>query len=492
MTPRQRRACAIGGVAAVFGVYAFFAVYCHQWAAMAPDESFYAVAAHDVYDGRALYRDLAYTQMPLYPYIDGLILKVAGTTLFAHRIVNAVWGALTLLAVLWIVYHRTRELEPTLFAGFLLGAAPRWVSLQALAVWCAPSGAFLAAALAAALYRGPYWRRAIAFAIAAALACGCRLTCAPIVAVMWLLFLAEGGARRGLLTAALVAAACALPAVPFLVAAPERFLFDVWGYHVSSARERNVRIQIGQWWNLAPAVITSFAVALLAVPRLVRARARTELILLGVGLVGLVVPVLPPAAWGVYAAASVPVAAVATAIVFQGFTERRSSLRLTAWTFLILPLFVVLAPMTERPPSDEVAEMAAFLRREVPPGSLLTSLGVVAVEAGRPLVPNTEMGPFSAMAVGDGALAARTGFTTLPELTRRVRAREPAAVLLVAAPESNLSWNFGWAVPRMENQDEDDVDAFNAAVDACYESAHKTDTMELLLRKDRCGAAAKE
>lgn len=492
MRPAVRTAAAGAGVAAVVALYALFAVHYHQNAAMAPDESFYAIAARDVYAGRTPYADFAYTQTPLYPYIDGLILRLTGTTLFAHRAVNAAWGLVTLLVVMWTVHRRTRALEPALLAGFLLAGSPRWVSLQALAVWCGPSGTFVAVAMAAALQRGPYWPRVAVFSAAAAAACGCRLTSALTVAGLALLFALEGGWRRRLLTAAVIATACVAPILPFALAAPERFLFDVWVYHVGNARPRNVRIQVGQWWNVAPAVITALAVTLLAVPRLVRARAKAELVLLATGLAGMTVPIAPPGAWGVYVTANVPVAAAAVTTVFSGLAERRSPARVTAWGILILPLFVLILPMSDTPPTGEVAEMAAFLRRGVPPGPLLTAIGAVAVEADRPIVPGTEMGPFSAMAAGDAERARRTGFTTLPALTRAVRERAPAAVLRLSKPEASLPWNFRWAVPSMEDQDSRDVEAFERAIEDCYGLGHQTETLDLYVRKERCDGEGEE
>jgi len=492
MIERLLRVPFVAGIAAVILVYAGFAVYCHQRAAMAPDESFYAVAAHDVYAGRALYEDFAYTQMPLYPYIDGAILRATSGSLFAHRIVNAIWGLLTLIVAMWIVHYETRAFEPTMLAGFLLAISPRWVSLQTLAVWCAPSGAFLVLAFATAIVRGHFWRRVVLFALFSSIACGCRLTSAPVIAAMSLLFAIDGGVRRWLLAAAIVVAACAIPVLPFLIQSTERFLFDVWGYHVSSARPRDLRIQAGQWWNMAPAVTTCTAAALFALPRLARARDYRSVVLLFTAAVGLVVPVLPPTAWGVYAAASVPLAAIAATAVFHSLEEWHSPLRFAAWASLVLPLFVVLAPMTTRSPSDEVTAMVEFIERNVPEGPLLTSFGVVAAEADRPLIPNTEMGPFSAMAPADAAVARRMGFTTLPELTKKVEAREPAAVVRASSPEPTLEWNFRWAVPSMDRQDPDDIEAYERAIEDCYSSAFDTGSMELLVRKERCDVAAKE
>lgn len=486
MRPAFRRAAAIVAATAVLGAYAALAVHYHGASAMAPDESFYSVAARDALAGRALYRDFAYTQMPLLPYVSGSILALTGHTLFAHRAVNAIWGAIALAAVMWIVRRRTGALEPALLAGFLVAASPRWVSLQALAVWCAPTGAFLVVALGAALHRGSYWPRAVVFAVAAVLACGCRLTCAPIAASMALLFALEGDARRRLLTAALFVGAAVAAIAPFALAAPGSFLFDVLEYHLGAAYERNLYAQAVQWWNVAPAVTAGFAVALFAVPRLASRRAGPELVLLATGIVALVAPMAPPSAWGVYIAASVPVAAAAGAIVLHGLEEWRSPLVRLAFALPALSLCFLSPPTTPVDPTEEVAEVAAFVRKGVPPGPLLAPLGVVAVEAGRAVIPGTEMGPFSAMPPTDSDAARAHRFTVVPDLTAAVKARVPAAVIRVAAPRTSLVWNFRWAVPSMKDQPSVVLEDFESAIRACYKQKKATASMEVLVRRDEC------
>jgi hypothetical protein len=489
-----RRAVIGAAFAGVLGVYAALAAHYHGASAMAPDESFYSVAAREAVDGRLPYRDFAYTQMPLLPYVNGALLAIAGRTLAAHRAINAVWGAFTVAAVLWIVRRRTGAIAPALLAGFLVAASPRWVSVQALAVWCAPTGAFLTIALGAALHRGSYWPRAAVFAVAAAIACGCRLTSAPIVAVMALLFALEGDARRRLATAALFVGVPLAAIAPFALAAPASFAFDVVRYHLGGAHERDLYVRAAQWWNVAPAVTAGFAALLFAIPRLLRERASVELVLLATGAVALLLPMAPPSAWGVYISASVPVAAAGGAIVLHGLAESRATIARVAWALPALSLCILSPPVaTAAHPPDEVAEMAAFVRAKVPPGPLLTPLGVVAVEAGRRVLPGTEMGTFAAMAPADSAAAHARGFTVVPDLTAAVTRREPVAVLRISAPRSSLSWNFGWAVPSMEQQPRMMIDAFDAAIRACYAPAKSTATMELLVRKPKCdprGAAA--
>jgi len=486
MKPLLGRAAAGAAIAVVFGVYAALAAHSHGASAMAPDESFYSLAAREAIDGRAPYRDFAYTQMPLLPYVNGSILALTGRTLAAHRAVNAIWGALALAAVMWIVRHRTRALEPALLAGFLVAASPRWVSLQALGVWCAPTGAFLSIALAAALYRGSYWPRAVVFALAAALSCGCRLTSVPIAAAMALLFALEGDARRRLLTAALFVGAGVAAIAPFALAAPGNFLFDTVRYHLGAAYERNLYAQAVQWWNVAPAVTAGFAAVLFAIPRLVRARAGAELLLLATGVIALLVPVAPPSAWGVYIAAGIPVVAAAGAIVLHGLAEWGSPLRRMAWALPALSLCLLSPPATPVDPTAEVADVAAFIRQKVPPGPLLTPLAVVAVEADRPLIPGTEMGPFSAMPPIEADAARARRFTVVPDLTAAVEARTPAAVVRVTAPRSSLVWNFRWAVPSMKDQPNVVLEDFESAIRACYKQAKATASMEVLVRKDKC------
>ena len=53
------------------------------------DEGYYLTASRFVYQGKIVYRDFFYTQMPLLPYIYGLWLKLFGYSWTSARLLGA-------------------------------------------------------------------------------------------------------------------------------------------------------------------------------------------------------------------------------------------------------------------------------------------------------------------------------------------------------------------------------------------------------------------
>ncbi|HUT79002.1 MAG TPA: hypothetical protein VM285_14990, partial [Polyangia bacterium] len=419
------------GLAAVLAVYGVIAHYYRHAAMMAPDESFYTLAARLVWDGELPYRDFAYTQTPHLPYLNGALMHLAGFGLDSHRAICAAWGGLGLVLLVLAVRVRLGAWEPALLAGFLMATAPRWVSLQATAVWCGPAGACTAGALLAALWPGPIWRRAVPFALCGTLAIGCRLSCAPVVAVLILPLLLEAGSpRRALAVLGLCLGTGIVLFAPFIAADPGNFWFCVWRFHLDSSIERNIEAQVMQWWNMAPAALLAGIVGLLGAWSLLRGRRFALLALLGAGVVGVVVPMLPESAWGVYIAAGAPLfAAGGIAAIWSHPAAATHPSRHAFWVLPALNLLFLLPAEVGEGAATDPEEIAAYIERHVELGPLLTPAGIVAVEARRDVLPGTELGTFSAMLPGREQEAARRRMTTLAGLARRVRLQEPAAIV---------------------------------------------------------------
>lgn len=483
---RWRRAIAVAvGFAAVFGAYAILSVHFRRVGLMAPDESYYTLAARLVYEGKLPYRDFAYTQMPLMPYINGFLLRFIGFGLDNHRLVSSIWGALGALALLLAVRQRLGRFEPAFLAVFAFTASPRWCFLQSMGVWCGVAGMLTNLALAAVLWRGRFWPRAVAFGLAGTLTVGCRLSGAPLVALFSLvLFIEASGLRQRLCLAGLFLGLGAVIIGPFAACDPDAFYFMNLGYHLESIETRTLWIKALQGWDVSPAAITVAAISLLAVPRLVAARRTTEIILLASGLVGLVLPLVPESAWGTYISSSVPVAAVA-GVVALWTTDLAPSTphRHVAWLFPIMSLFHIMPLEVPEGAAREVEEIGAFIRNEVPPGPVLTPATIVAVEAGRDVVPGTEMGHFAAWFPWDSARAARYHMTTLPDLARAVEEQVPAAIVLVIEPLGWRVWNFQWAMPAKDAQPELYTKEFEDKVETCYRSVWRTSAMEVFVRR---------
>ena len=473
------------GLTIVTGCYVVMSTHFRRVGLMVPDESYYTLAAREVYRGRLPYSDFAYTQMPHLPYLNGLAMQLTGVGLDSHRLISSIWGGLGILAILLALRKRLGSFEPGLAAAFAVVASPRWCFLQSMGSWCGATGMLLCFALAVLLIDGPFKLRSALFAVFGTLAIGCRLSSAPIVAVLAMAFLVEAkdlGSRLRFLLLCLIIGACTI--LPFVIPDPEAFLFFNWQFHVESLMERPIPVKAMQVWDIAPAAITILALGLLSTRRLLVAKKWTESILLLSAVVALIVPMIPKGAWGSYVAASAPVAAAAGITAFwAGGMGTGNPHRHVVWLFPLMSLFHMTPLEVIEGAATDTEEVAAFIASEVPAGPLLTPANIIAVEADRDPLEGTEMGKFSAFYPFEEARARRFRMTTLPLITQAVENHEPAAVVLLIEPSGWRLWNFEWALPYFERQPRDAIEQFQNTMADCYRPAWTTSTMEVWVRK---------
>jgi hypothetical protein len=478
-----RVALSVLGLAIVLGLYGWFVARYLDGTELNADEGYYAVAARSVLEGKLPYRDFGYTQMPLLPYVNGLAMRVVGFGVIEQRAVNATWAGLGLLVLVLALRMRLGRLEPGIVAAFTVVASPNWISFQVMGKSYGAAGFFLACSAAAVLVRGPIPRRAVALAVAATLAVGCRLSSGPVVVLLGLSLLLEArGWRMRLLAAGLPVALGALALLPFLLAAPENAIFYTWTYHMQSTFMRRSLAQALEWWKTAPAAILVLATGLFGLPVLARRRMWTEALLLLAGVAGIVLPMIPQSAYGEYVNPALPLASSAGMLAFWSVGEAQGNpFRHVAWVLPALVLFQTLPDVVPGRTSASLDRAAAYLRAEVPAGPILTPVPMVAIEAGRAVIPGTEMGMFAAMGPQDRPLAKRLRLTTLPDLARVVEARQAAAV--VKMPGAAV-WNFRWQVPTLHRQPPGAYSRFEQALAKNYELGRRAGNLEILVPRE--------
>lgn len=483
--PLKKAVVVILALALLFGCYCVMSTHFRRVGLMVPDESYFTLAAQEVWQGRLPYSDFAYTQMPHLPYLNGLAMQLTGIGLNSHRLVSSVWGALGILAIFLALWQRLGSIEPGLAAAFAVAASPRWCFLQAMGSWCGATGMLLSFTVAALLVKGSIRWRSYLFAVFGTLAIGCRLSSAPVVAVLAIGFLLEArdlGTRLKFL--ALCFSLGALTILPFVVPDPEAFLFFNWHFHMESLMERPIPVKAMQVWDIAPAALTILAVGLLAGRRLLVEKKWTEAILLLAAVVGIIAPMIPKSAWGSYIASSAPVAAAAGITAFwAGGMAKQNPHRHVIWLFPLMSLFHMTPLEVTEGAATDTEEVAAFIATEAPEGPILTPANIIAVEAGRRPLAGTEMGKFSALHPFEEDRALRFHMTTLPLIIQSIRDQTPAAIVLLIEPSGWRLWNFEWALPYFQRQPESLIEQFKNTVADCYQPVWRASTMEVWLRK---------
>jgi hypothetical protein len=470
------------GFAVVFGLHLGLFCYYLDHGRMGADEGFYAIAARNVMEGEIPYRDFSYTQMPLLPYLNGAMMKVFGFGLKTQRILNIIWSCIGLLAAILALRQRLGRWEPGIVAAFCVVSSPHFVQMVGMGNSHGAATMFLSLATAAAISRFPYMRRLVAFGVFAALAIGCRLSVAPVLAVLAVVFLIEASStRRRLLAIAVPSGFVLVLLLPFFVADPAAALFNTWEYHLASVFDRRVLGNWIQWWQISPTAIIVLATGLMALPLLIKTRQWTVALLLVAATAGMTVPMIPSSSYGNWITPIVLTASVAGLTAGWTLAARNGSpLRHVVWLLPLLVLFHPLPKQAKGGTSTALNEVAAFIESSVADGSILTSTPIVAVESEREIITGTEMGMFSAMGQNEETRARRLHFTTLKLITDAVIDREPSAIVLM---KGNSVWNFKWISPSLRRQSKKAHRTFMKAVATNYNRALRNDKFVVYLPK---------
>lgn len=386
------------------------------------DEGWYLGASQLVYEGHLLYRDFAFTQGPLLPYVYGAWMRVAGPSLYAHRALTA---ALFLVAT-WLsgrVARRLGGLPTAVFCLLALATSLYAVAHFAYVATYALAGCLLMAAVV--LATSPRQPRALLATVCLCLAIGTRLSLAPVLLPFALYLIV---ARRVPRTIALAAAAVALATLgllygPFWLASGEVMLYDLLGFHTD-------RMKLA--WRLTSALksarstLIDFAMpiglSVGAVAIVWRQRPRApyaETLLLGASaLVLFLAHLIPRTSASYYNSLIIPFLSILSGLALARIIEPRSRAEerqgSRLWSasagvgiasiLLALNLFlqaraVIQHGLVAWPPRLEIAplqEAAAFLRRYTQPGDHILTFNVhLAVEAGRRVLPGFEMSIFA-------------------------------------------------------------------------------------------------
>lgn len=193
------------------------------------DEGFYLAAARHVADGRRLYADFFFPQMPYLPWLQAHLLPDPGSSLRAGRALSVVFGALGGGMIAALGYARRRRRAEGLFFGGLYVLNEVLMGALALNKTYGYANLCLLVALNASTGRSRRTVWPFIAGLAAGGAVGFRLATLPAVAVLaWLV------GRRGTRTLSMFAIGCVLASLPWLwmaAASPSEFWFCNVTFH---------------------------------------------------------------------------------------------------------------------------------------------------------------------------------------------------------------------------------------------------------------------
>ena len=441
-------------VVLVAGLYLGIASYFVRHGMINFDEGFYAYVARDAMRGRVPYRDFAYTQTPLLPYLQGAAMSITGYGVREQRWINTACGALA-LALGLLVWRRN---------------GVRWGHCAVLVlVWClcvpllyydtigkAYAWAQLWLVVAAAAFFVPArpWIKLAIFSLAGVLAVGCRLTVLPAVLGLWAgMVVLEKARLSWTLLVAVPMLTVLLALGPFFAADPMNASF--WGlyyhfwYHSQSALPSQHLSSLWQSVAMVPGIAVLAAVSLAGAWRNLREPGSWILL---AGLAGWILSAGLPDVYTDYAIPCLPLAIVGSGCLFR--PGRPSSRAITLGFPLGLlalavgGLFCVPSDIFLDGYLDAVDRTGAYVRNHTrPEDKVLTPMPEIALAAHRDVPPGLELGKFGVTVEMDGPTALRRHILTMDQLRQLVGSEQAPVVVLCRFRNGN----FAWSVPSLRH-----------------------------------------
>jgi hypothetical protein len=441
------------------------------------DEGFYCLAAKQAVEGHLPYRDFAYSQMPVLPYVNGMAMKIVGFGYLEQRTVNAVWGMLTLVAVFYVgVLAGNRD--AAMAAVFATAASLSWVHFVCMGKTYAAAGLFLMLAAMATCVRWSYYNKVLLFTAAAVGAVGCRLTAAPVLLILWVFLILQAQSHKQRAIAVILAVLAEVGLIlPFFLSDHENFWFWNVGYHLGTSFDRRGWLSIREHLEVAGVVLLLMIIGFAgAVVKLRRLKVQ-ELGLFLAAVIGIALGLCMRSSYGEYAVPYVPLCAVGAAVMVSEF--RRFQILWPALLVLCFVSWLGPRPETQDYMPDALLDTAKYVREHTSAdGRVLTSFPIIAIEAEREVFRGLEMGKFAVTSEIPEDKARRLHLVTPGILTELVRTKEPGAVVLHGFPSR---WNFAWSVPSLRPNEKQQMLIFFRTLDQHYHVAFKKHPFVVLL-----------
>jgi hypothetical protein len=425
------------------------------------DEGWYLWASKLVYEGKLLYRDFAYTQTPLLPYVYGLNQRLFGEGLIQGRLLTA----LCVLAAVGLSVGAAARIAGRTAALVCLALCV--VSTFALAQFTytatyALTALLMGAALYVAVGPWPENRRIVVAASLFCLAIAVRLSVAAAAPPFLLyLILTSDQRRRALLLVGLAAlGTLGVTLGIYWLLSGEMMLYDILGFHTD-------RLLKAEWhrlrmWHSGERAISDFFVLVgvtltAAATGIVqmwaswqrssrRENRRSSAILLTVAAMSLalfVVHLIPRTTDSYYNSLQAPlICVVGGVLVAHWLRTEEPTRRRFGWLLIALLVFTHGARQWRafarekyiaQPARSQVAvvrEAANLLRRLVTPGGELLSFSPhLALESGLRLKPGYEMAIFAYQPTWSNEQVTRYHVVNNEQLLRDLRSGADAVAL---------------------------------------------------------------
>jgi hypothetical protein len=389
------------------------------------DEGWYLWASKLVYEGKLPYRDFAFPQGPLLPYVYGAFLRLSREGLYQGRLLTVLLGCVSILLGMRLARRLGGERTVLVFLLLQISTLLAIAFQNTYTATYALATCFLIASILCALSDLPETPRAVLTTVLWALATGTRISVAVVI-VPLALYLVVTSRRRwriALVTGATAILALGLVFGPFLLQARDVLFYNIFGFHTDRMQPA---MQLRAMRRSLTRFIVDFPIPVLlgcaglaiwaVVARLAPDHRRAwqhHFPALTVGLVVLsllVVHLIPRTTDSYYNSLQMPLLNILGALVLVWAWRRLADRPALRWAGVTLLVSVILLNGIQQtralvshnlvavPPRNQIElarDAATFLKQTTPPGSqILTFDTYLGLESGRRIPPGFEMSFF--------------------------------------------------------------------------------------------------
>ena len=255
-SPLASRRLLLGGISLASLLYLLGLFYYAHLRPIDGDEGYYTTAARLVWEGKVPYRDFAYQQSVLLPYIYSWIWEAYPKSLVAMRFLSGICGAIAILLWgVWLVSSRRFSTTVALATFAVILCNPYWawwnIAVKTFALANLLASVTMICLFCALQTRKPYWHFVAGLALGAC--ASARALYAPLVPVvfLWLLQM-EWRSRDGLkgTRAFLGGATCGLlPMIVSFATGPKAFIFNNVSYRSLLSPHESLRHSVHVYLN---------------------------------------------------------------------------------------------------------------------------------------------------------------------------------------------------------------------------------------------------
>jgi hypothetical protein len=469
--------------AALYATVALFMVFN---GALNIDEGFYGLSSRAAMQGLLPYRDFGYTQLPLFPYINGAVMSLTGFGFIGQRLASSLWAALTIaLGSAWL-WRRRGRLAGLGFVAIMVSGL-QWMYFANIGKTNALAGLLVLAAVIVVVSRQRIGAQIFATSLLGVVAIGCRLPVAPFFLVVWAGLLARNFSAGNLWRAVFWPALFGLLLIaPFIAAAPDSFRFWALDIHGESRVVRNWHLDLPSMFPLSPALcLMGLLLPIGLFSRRIRPARPLDLVLLAL-FVALVCNVLPTGAYPEYPAPFVPsfIFVLSILVADMGASPRRHGLMLALFVLINLTIRAPIDPAVYRATRRAAAYVRQFQRDPFP---FVGSASIVALEAGAPVPDWLVMAPFCCSESFPEGAAAERHLATPDRISRLMADPRCGVYVMYTVPVRN----FVWSMPRFVPISDSSVARWKVILAQGYSLEYGDSSYAVFIRRSVYGQATK-